>query len=264
VSLPLVRPFLVVLAVLSCGRSSTTSVPHDASAATVSSSAPSERADTDESRDLRERLVAKIEAGGLPWEEGPAWDPRVLAALRRVPRHRFVDAPSLQTAYADRPLPIGHDQTISQPRIVAIMTQALELTGRERVLEIGTGSGYQAAVLALLAKEVDSIEIVEPLGVVAQNRLRGLGYANVNVRIGDGYRGWPEKAPFDRVLLTAAPPEVPAALVAQLREGGILVAPVGAEGQVQRLVRWRKRPGGELDKEELGLVRFVPMVPGSK
>jgi protein-L-isoaspartate(D-aspartate) O-methyltransferase len=178
-----------------------------------------------------------------------------------VPRHRFAPGLSIRRAYEDRPQPIGHDQTISQPTVVAIMTQALRLGGTERVLEIGTGSGYQAAILARLCKEVFTIEIVPPLGEAARDRLKALGYANVHVRIGDGYLGWPEAAPFDRILLTAAPPEIPRALVDQLAEGGILVAPVGEQGEAQRLVRWTKR-GGSLKKEDLGAVRFVPMVRG--
>jgi protein-L-isoaspartate(D-aspartate) O-methyltransferase len=142
-----------------------------------------------------------------------------------------------------------------------MMTAALELTGTERVLEIGTGSGYQAAVLAHLAKEVYTIEIVEPLGVSARERLARMGYANVKVRIGDGYQGWPEAAPFDRVIVTAAPETVPKALVAQLADGGVLVAPVGPEGETQQLLRLRKR-AGTTTEEHLAPVRFVPMVPG--
>ncbi|MEZ4438930.1 MAG: protein-L-isoaspartate(D-aspartate) O-methyltransferase [Polyangiaceae bacterium] len=205
----------------------------------------------------RERLVSAIETFDRPWGD-EAWDPAVLAAMRQVPRHRFVSA-SIATAYQDTPQPIGYGQTISQPTIVALMTQALRLSGKERVLEIGTGSGYQAAVLSLRAAQIYSIEIVEPLGEAAARRLAELGYRNVSVRIGDGYRGWPEEAPFDRIILTAAPPEMPRALVDQLREGGIIVAPVG-EYQ-QWLYRWVKQ-GGRLLAEELGPVRFVPMVPG--
>ena len=212
-------------------------------------------------REARARLVRSIEAQGDPWEGSGPWDRRVLGALADVPRHRFAPGLSIRDAYADRPQPIGHGQTISQPTVVAIMTAALGLTGTERVLEIGTGSGYQAAILSRLCREVYTIEIVAPLGEAARARLAALGHANVRVRIGDGYLGWPEAAPFDRVLLTAAPPEIPQPLVSQLAEGGILVAPVGPEGKVQRLVRWTKR-GGALRKEDLGAVRFVPMVPG--
>jgi protein-L-isoaspartate(D-aspartate) O-methyltransferase len=179
----------------------------------------------------------------------------VLDAIREVPRHRFVDVP-VEEAYRDCPLSIGWDQTISQPTIVAVMSFALELSGAERVLEIGTGSGYQAAVLSRLASRVDSIEIVAPLAMAAERRLKALGYVNVDVREGDGYAGWPERAPYDRILLTAAPPRIPDTLLEQLDEGGILVAPVGERSQ--RLMRWRKRRGAIA--EDLGGVLFVPMV----
>jgi protein-L-isoaspartate(D-aspartate) O-methyltransferase len=177
--------------------------------------------------------------------------------LRAVPRHRFMPGASISEAYWNNAHPIGHGQTISQPTVVAIMTDALRLDGTERVLEIGTGSGYQAAILAKLARDVYSIEIVPALATDATERLRALGYANVHVKHGDGYRGWPEHAPFDRVLLTAAPPELPSALVAQLRDGGIVVAPVGDRDQM--LYRWTKK-NGALSRETLASVRFVPMV----
>jgi protein-L-isoaspartate(D-aspartate) O-methyltransferase len=193
-------------------------------------------------------------------ERGDVVQPKVIEAMRRVPRHAFVPGASLSEAYEDHPLPIGYDQTISQPSLVALMTQALELDGHERVLEIGSGSGYQAAILSLLSKHVYTIEIVPELGERARKRLAELGYQNVSVRVGDGYRGWPEQAPFDRIILTAAPPELPQALVSQLTEGGILVAPVGGRDGVQTLYRYRKR-GAELEVENLGGVRFVPMVP---
>jgi protein-L-isoaspartate(D-aspartate) O-methyltransferase len=179
--------------------------------------------------------------------------------MRKVPRHLFVDAP-VEVAYEDRVLRIGYGQTISQPRVVAAMTDALELDGRQRVLEIGTGSGYQAAVLSLCASHVDSIEIRPALAASARERLRALGYLNVEVRAGDGYAGWPEHAPFDRIILTAAPPEIPSVLYDQLAEGGVLVAPVGESWGPQRLVRWRKLATG-LVAEDLGSVVFVPMVP---
>ncbi len=214
--------------------------------------------DTPEAKRLRARLVRQIEIFDKPWGDGQ-WDGRVLAAMRRVPRHLFMPGSSTVAAYQDVPQPIGHGQTISQPTIVALMTNALKLSGHERVLEIGTGSGYQAAVLSVLVRQVLSIEIVAPLGRSARKRLAELGHNNVTVRIGDGYRGWPEKAPFDRVILTAAPPQMPSALVDQLKDGGIIVAPVG-EAERQVLVRWTKR-GGKLLKQRLGAVRFVPMVP---
>jgi len=201
---------------------------------------------------LRERLVENLGVSV------PIRDMRVLDALRRVPRHRFMPGESLELAYDDHAHPIGHGQTISQPTVVALMSEALALTGSERVLEIGTGSGYQAAVLSLLAGEVYSIELIEVLGAVSRTRLQKLGFANVQVRVADGYRGWPDAAPFDRVILTAAPREIPAELFAELREGGILVAPLGDELD-QHLFRWTKR-AARLEREDLGGVRFVPMV----
>lgn len=197
----------------------------------------------------RERMVRdQIEARGIA-------DPRVLAALRAVPRHRFVPADQAARAYADHPLPIGHRQTISQPYIVAFMTEALGLQPGEKVLEIGTGSGYQAAVLAALGCRVFSIEIVEPLAARAEATLRELGY-EVSVRAGDGYRGWPEAAPFDAVLVTAAPDHVPQPLVDQLRDGGRMILPVG--DAVQELVLLRKE-AGDVRREAVLPVRFVPM-----
>jgi len=186
-------------------------------------------------------------------------DSRVLAAMARVPRHAFVDPPYRPRAYDDTPLPIGHEQTISQPYIVALMTQLLELKGTERVLEVGTGSGYQAAVLAEMAAEVATIEIVEPLARTATERLKALGYARVAVRAGDGYAGWPERAPFDGILVTAAADHIPSALLAQLAEGGRLVMPVGMTGDVQRLVVAEKR-AGTIRTRDVTAVRFVPLV----
>ena len=186
-------------------------------------------------------------------------DSRVLAAMARVPRHEFVDPSQRRLAYADSPLPIGHGQTISQPYIVALMTQLLELKGTERVLEVGTGSGYQAAVLAEVAAEVYTIEIVEPLALTAAGRLKALGYARVEVRAGDGYAGWPDRAPFDGILVTAAADHVPAALQTQLAEGGRLVMPVGRTADVQRLMLAVKR-GGAIHTRAVTEVRFVPLV----
>jgi protein-L-isoaspartate(D-aspartate) O-methyltransferase len=183
-------------------------------------------------------------------------DPRVLDALRRVERHRFVPDSLRDHAYEDRPLVIGHGQTISQPYIVALMTEEARVKPGARVLEIGTGSGYQAAVLSVLAGQVSSIEIVEPLAARAATLLQALGYANVTVRAGDGYRGWPERAPFDAILVTAAPPELPQPLLDQLAVGGRLVAPVG-EG-VQELVVVERTAAG-LQRRAVIPVRFVPM-----
>lgn len=184
-------------------------------------------------------------------------NPVVIAAMRRVPRHRFVPAFYSGLAYADGPLPIGHGQTISQPYVVAFMTEALALQGHEKVLEIGTGSGYQTAVLAEIVPRVFSIEIIEPLATQAAKTLAALGYKSVTVRAGDGYRGWPEKAPFDAILVTAAPDHVPQPLLEQLAVGGRLVLPVGTSFQQLELYR-RTRNGYE--RAELLPVRFVPMI----
>ena len=170
---------------------------------------------------MREKMVeTQIKARGVK-------DPRVLSALLKVERHRFVPEEYLGSAYSDQPLPIGEGQTISQPYIVALMTELLELKGNEKVLEIGTGSGYQAAVLAELAKEVYTIEIIEPLASTAKDRLLELGYQNVKVKAGDGYLGWPEAAPFDAIIITCAPDHIPEPLVEQLKEGGGMVLPLG-------------------------------------
>ncbi len=186
-------------------------------------------------------------------------DPRVLDAMRRVPRHLFVPADQLSSAYDDRPLPIGYSQTISQPYIVALMTELGKPTATDRALEVGTGSGYQAAVLSLLVAEVCSIEIVEPLAAEAKARLSRLGYSNVVSRTGDGYGGWPEKAPFDLILVTAAPDHVPPALVAQLKPGGRLVIPVGPVFSVQELQVIAKDANGKTRTEHIAPVRFVPL-----
>jgi protein-L-isoaspartate(D-aspartate) O-methyltransferase len=188
-------------------------------------------------------------------------DERVLDAMRRVERHKFIPDQHLSSAYDDHPLPIGYGQTISQPYIVALMTELCGLRGTEKVLEIGTGSGYQAAVLSLLARKVCTIEIVEYLGKSAAIRLNTMGYKNVRVRIGDGYKGWPEEAPFDVIMLTASPPEIPQILVDQLKDGGILVAPVGDFHQ--ELVKMEKR-GGKVTRRTITYVRFVPMVHEEK
>ncbi len=182
--------------------------------------------------------------------------PRVLDAMLTVPRHAFVPEASRDDAYADSPLSIGHGQTISQPYIVAFMTQALEIEPHHRVLEIGTGSGYQAAVLSSLAGEVYTIEIVPPLAERAREDLARLGYGNVEVRTGNGYFGWPEHAPYDRIMVTAAPDEVPDALVQQLAIGGLMAVPVGVGVQDLRILR---RTGTGLETLRTLPVRFVPM-----
>lgn len=204
----------------------------------------------DATRAAREEMVREqIEERGVR-------DPRVLAALRKVPRHRFVPAESQTLAYRDHPLPIGYGQTISQPYIVALMSELAEVEPGESVLEVGTGSGYQAAVLAEMGARVASVEIVEPLAEQAAALLRELGYERVEVRSGDGYHGWPEKAPFDAIVVTAAPPEIPEPLKEQLALGGRLVAPIGS--RLQELVVLTRTPEGLLERRVLP-VRFVPM-----
>ena len=184
----------------------------------------------------------------------------VLSAMERVPRELFVPTALSQHAYENASLPIALEQTISQPYIVARMTAALELTGRERVLEIGTGSGYQAAILSFLCRRVYSIERLRPLLVEAQNRFRKLRITNVTSKFGDGAKGWPEGAPFDRVILTCAPPEIPATLLNQLKTGGIMVAPEGSDREQSLVVIRRMEEGFE--RRELLPVRFVPLVEG--
>jgi protein-L-isoaspartate(D-aspartate) O-methyltransferase len=207
----------------------------------------------DERRDERERMVRdQIEARDVR-------DPDVLRAMREVPRHRFVPPALAGEAYADRALPIDEDQTISQPYIVARMAEALELEGGARVLEIGTGSGYAAAVLATMGAEVYSIEIREALAASAAARLASIGIARVHVRCGDGALGWPEAAPFDGIAVAASTPDVPHALLEQLAVGAHLVLPLGGQSSVQQLVRITRRVHG-FQRERLGGVMFVPLV----
>jgi len=200
------------------------------------------------------RLVAELRRAGVA-------DERVLEAIARVPRERFVPPAFAAQAYQNVALPIGHGQTVSQPLVVGRMTEALELRERDKVFEIGTGSGYQTAVLARLCRRVFSIERYRPLLVEAEKRFADLRLHNVTCKFGDGTKGWTEQAPFDRIIVTAAAPELPAGLAESLVVGGILVAPVGEERRDQRLVRIRREEGG-LRTEELGIVRFVPLVPG--
>jgi protein-L-isoaspartate(D-aspartate) O-methyltransferase len=195
----------------------------------------------------------QIEARGIG-------DAAVLGAMRATPRHLFVPASLQSNAYEDHPLPIGHGATISQPYVVAWMTELLQPAKTDRVLEIGTGSGYQAAVLSQLARSVYTIEIVPELARSSAKRLAALGYRNVAVREGDGYQGWPEKAPFERIILTAAPKEIPQALLDQLAPGGRLVAPVGT-GFDQTLRVVDKDRNGAMHSRSVGSVVFVPMTP---
>ncbi|MBS3757201.1 MAG: protein-L-isoaspartate(D-aspartate) O-methyltransferase [Desulfobacterales bacterium] len=185
-------------------------------------------------------------------------DERVLSAFRRVKRHLFVPQNYLDLAYSDQPLPIGHNQTISQPYIVAFMTETLDLKETDRVLEVGTGSGYQAAILAQICQEVYTIEIIPELGRSARKLLADRGYTNVHVRIGDGYKGWAEHAPYDAIIVTCSPTHVPEPLGKQLAEEGCMIIPVGKKF-AQELIRLRKKEG-ELVEESVLPVRFVPMV----
>ena len=189
----------------------------------------------------------------------PAFDERVMAVMARVPRHEFVPADQVASAYRNRPLPIGHGQTISQPYIVALMTDLARVEPGHKVLEIGTGSGYQAAVMAHLAREVYTIEIIEPLGRQAGQRLQALGYANVRVRLGDGYHGWEEHAPYDAILVTAAASHVPPPLIRQLKAGGRMVIPVGASFMVQQLMLVEKNLDGSISTRQILPVNFVPL-----
>ena len=208
----------------------------------------------DQFAELRERMVREqIIARGVS-------DARVLAVMREVPRHLFVASHLASQAYSDGPLPIGADQTISQPYIVALMTELLQPEQDDVVLEIGTGSGYQAAVLSRLAGQVYSIEIVTSLAQSAGQRLARLGYSNVSVKAGDGYLGWPELAPFDAIVVTAAPPEIPSALLAQLKRGGRMVVPVGRSDSQNLMVLEKSRTSDEIVQRTVIPVRFVPMV----
>jgi protein-L-isoaspartate(D-aspartate) O-methyltransferase len=208
-----------------------------------------DRDDATRAREREEMVAQQIAARGVR-------DERTLAAMRAVPRHLFVPEEFASQAYADHPLPIGHGQTISQPYIVGFMTQALDLDGSETVLEVGTGSGYQAAVLAEIVPRVYSIEIVAPLAQKSAQLLKDLGYTNVEVRAGDGYLGWPEAAPFDAIIVTAAAPRIPEPLKEQLGDGGRLVLPVGDAWQELVVVT---RRGDRFEEKRVMDVRFVPM-----
>ena len=213
----------------------------------------------------RERMLAEIDAlyAATRTETGlAAMSPRVRAALGKVERHRLVPADQVAQAYRDRPLPIGAGQTISQPYIVALSTDLVAPEPHHVVLDVGTGSGYQAAVLAEIVAKVYSVEILETLALSARRNLSELKYANIEVKVGDGYQGWPEKAPFDGIVVTAAAPRVPPALLAQLKPGGRMVIPVGAPGDVQELLLVTKAADGRVTEKRVIPVRFVPLVPG--
>jgi len=241
----LVVGLLLLVAVSSCAEK-------DETAITPSAVSPPENEEEAIFLQKRESMVDKqIRARGIS-------DPRVLSAMVEVPRHRFVPQEYLGEAYADHPLPIGHGQTISQPYIVALMSEHLELQPGEKVLEIGTGSGYQAAILAELTDKVYTVEIIEPLGLQAEATLQELGYS-VHCKVDDGYYGWLEYAPFDAIIVTCAPDHVPQPLINQLKDGGRLVIPVGPPGFYQTL--WLIEKKGEQTKStNLGDVRFVPLL----
>jgi len=216
----------------------------------------------DEYAQARQQMVEAIEQDVREtslYLDREALDPRVMTAIARVPRHEFVPATQRRHAYDNRPLPIGFGQTISQPYIVALMSDLIKPRPGDSVLELGTGSGYQAAMLAELTGHVYSIEIIEELGEQAAGRLSRLGYDNVTTRIGDGYYGWEEHAPFDAIVVTAAASHVPPPLVAQLKPGGRMVIPVGSRFLTQQLVLIEKDPGGQLITRQILPVKFVPL-----
>ncbi len=217
-------------------------------------------------RRRREEMVRTQIAARRWMEAEPVRDARVLEAMRQTPRHRFVPPSLSASAYEDRPLPIGYGQTISQPYIVGKMTELCEPKKEHRALEIGTGSGYQAAVLSPLVAEVYTIEIIEPLGNAARERLAALGYKNIQVRLGDGYYGWPEKAPFHCIVVTAAANHIPPPLIEQLKPGGHMVIPLGNPFQPQMLMLVTKGTGGPRDVRvrDIMPVAFVPLVTGAK
>ncbi|RIK63658.1 MAG: protein-L-isoaspartate O-methyltransferase [Planctomycetota bacterium] len=261
-SLELIRKAAAVALVLLASAAATCRTPDDPPPEPGGNEKPTttpstaERPRTKERARERERMVADQIAGRS------IRDKRVLDAMRHVPRHWFVPAEYAADAYDDNPLPIGWDQTISQPYIVALMTELLRLRPGEKVLEIGTGSGYQAAVLSELTDKVFTIEIVRPLAERTIETLQRRGYEYVRVRIGDGYKGWPEHAPFDAIIVTCAPEAPPPELVRQLAVGGRMCVPVGPEHGLQELLLLRKQADGTLKTESVAPVRFVPMTGG--
>jgi len=222
--------------------------------------------DEDNFRRRREEMV-RTQIAMQSWTGSqPVRDPRILDALRKTPRHRFVPTELVRYAYDNRPLPIGYGQTISQPYLVARMTELLEPKGEHNILEVGTGSGYQAAVLSPLVAKVYTIEIIEPLGTAARQRLSLLGYKNIEVQVGDGYFGWPVKAPFDGIIVTAAANHIPPPLIEQLKPGGRMVIPLGSPFQTQVLMLVTKGSKGPRDLQMRSLmpVAFVPLIGGPK
>lgn len=203
-------------------------------------------------------IEADVKATSL-YLDKDALDPQVMQAIATIPRHEFVPEDEQSSAYQNRPLPIGHGQTISQPYIVAIMTDLLKVNAQSKVLELGTGSGYQAAVLSRLVDKVFTIEIIEPLGVKAKARLARLSYDNIQVKIGDGYYGWEEHAPFDAIIVTAAASHIPPPLLKQLKEGGKMIVPVGTPFMTQQLLLVNKQHDGKIVSQQILPVRFVPV-----
>ncbi len=218
-----------------------------------------EGAQVEKSRQMIQQVREMAKQVGISADGTGELSEQTLRAMERVPRHKFVPPDYARRSYHNRPLPIGHGQTISQPYIVALMTDLAQLRPDARVLEVGTGSGYQAAVLAELAAQVYSVEIIEELGQKAARSLKALGYQNVQVRVGDGYLGWREQAPFDGILVTAAADHVPEPLLRQLAPGGRLVMPLGEQGRVQTLLLVEKTASGDLLRRELLPVSFVPL-----
>jgi protein-L-isoaspartate(D-aspartate) O-methyltransferase len=225
-------------------------------------SLPSQSSEFDTARHRMVEEVLSDAAETSAYSGRGALSPDVIAAMEKVERHRFVQADLAALAYLNRPLPIGYGQTISQPFIVALMTELMKVKAGDKVLEIGTGSGYQAAVLAEIAGRVYSIEIIEPLGQEAGERLKSLGYRNARTRVGDGYYGWPEAAPFDAIMVTAAASHVPPPLIKQLKPGGRMVIPLGTQFMTQLLMLVEKQQDGSVTSRQILPVRFVPLTGG--
>jgi protein-L-isoaspartate(D-aspartate) O-methyltransferase len=250
-----------LLALLTCALLLATWLPIQNSSSNLVGSADGHEKNT--FRLLRERMVRE-QISEPPDYRGPVNDKKVLKAMRTVPRHLFVRPKDTARAYSDHPLPIGYGQTISQPYIVALMTEMLEVRPEHRVLEVGTGSGYQAAILSLLVQEVYTVEIVRPLGEAAAERLGRLNYENVRVKVADGFYGWKAHAPFDRIIVTCAASIVPPPLIQQLKPGGKMCIPVGGQYTVQYLTMVEKSESGEITMRKSIPVRFVPFTRGAQ